>query len=118
MWFFRVRRPALAAQPIAKSTNKKHPQRNFRPCLEGLEARTVPTALHVTTVSDAVSHTGTSLRDAIAQANTDAASGTSDTIDFSGLSGSSTITLVQGSLHLTGAGAGTISISGAGQVAI
>ena len=52
----------------------------------------VPATITVTTLSDAVVHTGTSLRDAIATANTDAHNGTSDTIGFS-VSG--TITMAQ-----------------------
>ena len=89
---------------------------NFSACqlrLEHLEDRTVP-AIIVTTASDDVSHTGLSLRDAIAQA------GVSDTIVFNTAQmGTSTITLAQGQLELSGArtimldaGASPITISG------
>jgi RHS repeat-associated protein len=53
-----------------------------------------------------------SLRQAVAQANTDAAAGISDTIDFDPSLGSSTIVLTQGQLELSGAGTGTITIDG------
>ena len=53
-----------------------------------------------------------SLRQAVVQANTDAAAGTSDTITFDPSLGSHTITLTQGQLELSGAGAGTITIDG------
>jgi hypothetical protein len=84
----------------------------FRPAVEQLEDRTVPSSLVVTTGSDATTHTGFSLRDAIAQANTAAAAGTSDTITFDASLAGSTITLAQGQLGLSGAGAGTITIDG------
>lgn len=65
--------------------------------------------LTVTTASDEVNHSGVSLRDAIAQANRDAANGISDQIVFdAGLRGQ-TITLKQGELKLSGVG-GTITI--------
>ncbi len=70
-------------------------------------------SLVVTTVSDATTHTGTSLRDAINTANTDAAAGQSVTIAFSPSLDGQTITLAQGTLDLTG-GTGTITIDGAG----
>ncbi len=53
-----------------------------------------------------------SLRDAVAQADTDAAAGVSDTIQFDPGLGGQTIQLTQGSLELSGAGAGTITIDG------
>ena len=53
-----------------------------------------------------------SLRQAIAQANTDAAAGTSDTITFDPSLGGQTIMLAQGQLELSGAGTGTITIDG------
>jgi hypothetical protein len=73
--------------------------------------------LIVTTASDAVSHSGLSLRDAIAIANTDAAVGLSDTITFDQNLNGATITLTQGQLELTG-GSGTTTIDGGGQIAI
>lgn len=84
---------------------------HVRLCLECLEDRTVP-SLMVTTASDAVAHTGMSLRDAITQANTDAAAGVSDTITFDPILSGATVMLEQGQLDLTGAGAGTITIDG------
>ena len=56
--------------------------------------------LVVTTNSDAATHTGTSLRDALATANTDAAAGKSDTITFASSLAGQTITLTQGTLSL------------------
>ncbi len=53
-----------------------------------------------------------SLRQAVTQANLDAAAGTSDTIDFDPSLGGQTIQLTQGQLELSGAGAGTITIDG------
>ncbi len=52
------------------------------------------------------------MRQAVAQANLDAAAGTSDTINFDSSLGGQTIQLTQGSLELSGAGAGTITIDG------
>ena len=69
--------------------------------------------LVVTTISDAVTHTGNSLRDALGLANSDAAAGKSDTITFASNLNGQTITLSQGSLAITGVG-GTITISGNG----
>ena len=75
-------------------------------------------ALVVTTASDDVSHSGTSLRDAISQANADAALGGSDTITFdTAQMGTDTITLSQGQLELK-AGTGTTTISGASQITV
>jgi predicted outer membrane repeat protein len=71
----------------------------------------------VTTASDAISHSGVSLRDAIGTANADAAVGLSDTITFEQSLNGATITLSQGQLELT-AGSGTTTIDGAGQIAI
>ncbi len=79
--------------------------------LEALEDRLVPSSIVVTTNSDAVSHTGVSLRDAVAKANTDAVAGNSDTITFNASLTGETITLSQGSLVLSGSG-GTITIDG------
>jgi hypothetical protein len=70
--------------------------------------------LLVTTASDALTHSGMSLRDAVAQANTDAAAGIFDTITFDSSLAGATITLAQGQLELSGAAAsgGTITIDG------
>ncbi|MBS0265083.1 MAG: hypothetical protein JSS02_24340 [Planctomycetes bacterium] len=73
--------------------------------------------LIVTTTSDAVSHSGVSLRDAIATANAD---GSGDTIQFDPSLNGTTITLTQGELLITGSvtisgsagGASGITISG------
>jgi Right handed beta helix region/IPT/TIG domain len=89
----------------------------YRPQVELLEDRVVPTNLVVTTVSDAVGHTGTSLRDAVATANTDAGVGQSDTITFASSLNGQTITLTQGQLTLTGVG-GVITIDGANQITV
>lgn len=79
--------------------------------MEFLEDRTVPSIL-VDTASDLVAHSGTSLRDAIALANAEAAAGTSDTINFASNLAGATITLTQGQLELSGAGGGMIAIDG------
>ena len=76
-----------------------------------------PATITVTTTSDALTHTGTSLRDAIATANVDAAAGFSEVINFAaGLNGD-TITLTQGQLELT-AGTGTTTINGGSQITV
>jgi hypothetical protein len=82
--------------------------------LEELEHRSLPSTLTVTTASDAGGHTGTSLRDAISQANTDAKAGKSDTIVFASSLAGATITLAQGQLELSGYAASgpTITIDG------
>jgi N-acetylneuraminic acid mutarotase len=76
-----------------------------------------PGTLLVTTASDLPGHSGTSLRDAIATADTDVAAGRSDQITFAaGLAGA-TITLSQGPLELT-AGTGIILIDGGGRITV
>jgi hypothetical protein len=81
--------------------------------LEVLEDRNLlSSTLVVTTASDLAGHSGTSLRDAVAQANTDAAAGQSDTITFAPSLAGATITLAQGQLELSGAGGGMITIDG------
>jgi hypothetical protein len=71
----------------------------FRPGLEALEDRLAPAILTVTTLSDAATHTGTSLRDALA------AAAAGDTIKFqAGLSGAINVNpfnLGQGTLTLS-----------------
>ena len=85
---------------------------------EQLEYRRMLAPLMVTTASDAVTHTGISLRDAIATANADARSGTSDMITFAANVG--TIDLLQGVLELGagGAGSGVIAIDGGNQITV
>ena len=78
----------------------------------------MPSTIVVTTASDSYSHSGTSLRDAIATANTDAAAGTSDTITFSSSLNGDTINLSQGVLELSGAGTGTITVNGGNQITV
>lgn len=63
----------------------------------------------MTTASDAVSHTGVSLRDAIAQAESTAED---DTIVFDASLAGATITLAQGQLSLSNASSGAIAIDG------
>ncbi len=77
-----------------------------------------PDNVVVTTASDAVSHTGVSLRDAIGTANADAAAGETAIITFASSLNGQTITLTQGTLTLTGSGAGTITISGNNQISV
>jgi predicted outer membrane repeat protein len=74
-----------------------------------------PVLIPVTTTSDAPGHTGTSLRDAIGQADADAKKGISPIeIQFNTTAmGDTDITLQQGALELT-AGAGLTTIEGSG----
>jgi hypothetical protein len=83
---------------------------------ESLEERFCLSGLAVTTISDIVGHSGTSLRDAIVQANADSRQGTSDTIRFDASLSGQTITLSQGQLELGrgGSGSGAITIDGSG----
>ena len=67
----------------------------------------VPTTI-VTTDSDAASHTGVSLRDAITGADIAAAAGDPTTIEFDPTLSGTTITLTQGQLELSGNAAITI----------
>lgn len=84
----------------------------LRPFLQQLEDRVMLSTLLVNNLTDAPMAHETSLREAIVQANTDAAAGISDTIAFDASLGSSTIKLTQGPLELSGAGTGTITIDG------
>ncbi|HEX4131552.1 MAG TPA: right-handed parallel beta-helix repeat-containing protein [Pirellulales bacterium] len=96
-------------------------RRRFRALgFESLEERRLLTSIVVTTTSDAVSHPGVSLRDAVLTANTDAKNGTSDTISFSSALNGQTITLTQGQLEVGagGAGSGVITINGANQITL
>jgi uncharacterized repeat protein (TIGR01451 family) len=81
---------------------------------EQLEERILLSSLVVNNPGDVAVVGQTSLRQAIATANADAVAGTSDTIVFDPSLGSGTITLTQGVLELSGAGAGTITIDGSG----
>ena len=111
--FDRQTRKQPARGLVCRPARRRHPQpRGCRVLLECLEGRALPSILTVTTASDAVGHTGTSLRDAIATANADAASGTADTIKFASSLSGATITLAQGQLELSGAGGITITIDG------
>ena len=76
-----------------------------------------PRRLIVTTTSDSAVHSGTSLRDAIAQANADALNYIADTITFASSLDGDTIILKQGDLELTD-GHGTITVDGGGQITI
>src|SRR5262249_13950296 len=64
------------------------------------------------TTSDALGHTGTSLRDAVGIANADGLVGQSTNIIFDPSLAGSTITLVQGQLLLSSPGAGIVTIDG------
>jgi hypothetical protein len=76
-----------------------------------------PPTIIVTTASDAATHSGTSLRDAVAQANADAASGISDTIRFDPTLAGAVIVLAEGQLELK-TGSGMIIIDGTGKITI
>ncbi|HEX4128725.1 MAG TPA: choice-of-anchor Q domain-containing protein, partial [Pirellulales bacterium] len=76
--------------------------------------------LVVITASDAASHNGVSLRDAVKTASIDALNGISDTITFASNLAGQTIILQQGLLELgaQGAGSGVITINGAGAITL
>ena len=76
-----------------------------------------PRQLTVTTTSDDAVHSGTSLRDAITQANADSVNYIADTITFASSLDGDTIILSQGELELT-AGIGTITIDVEGHLTI
>jgi len=88
--------------------------------VESLEPRRLFSSLVVTTLDDSTSHSGVSLRDAIAGADFDAEFGTSDTITFDPSLSGGTITLAQGVLELNsgGSGTGVITIDGANQITV
>jgi hypothetical protein len=102
------------------------PRKRFVPRIDILEARTVPSTLLVTTTVDEVNPDDgvLSLREAVAQANTDASNGQSDTISFAASLGQATITLdpTLGQLELNGvppSGASTTeTIDGAGLITV
>ncbi len=80
-------------------------------------------SLVVTTNSDAFSHAGTSLRDAIATANSDTAQGIPATISFAPTLNGTTIALSQGVLEIKSGSAplsivGTLSLTGIIEVAV
>jgi hypothetical protein len=108
MPLFSWRRKQTNGQPQARPAAAPKLTRRFRPQLEALEGREVPSTLTVTNNFD--SGAG-SLRAEIAAAHS------GDTIDLSGLSGQ-TITLTSGqlvlnkSLTIQGPGAGQLTISG------
>jgi hypothetical protein len=92
--------------------------RRRRLTIEHLEDRNAPATLIVSTASDLALHPGTSLRDAINTANTDAAAGVSDTIEFDTvLMGANSITLSQGLLELK-PGTGTTTINGGSSITL
>ncbi len=75
-------RPEFSAAQQGRQPRRRSGRSLCRPRLEGLEDRLAPATLTVTTLSDATGHSGTSLRDAIAAANS------GDTIQFqTGLNG-------------------------------
>jgi hypothetical protein len=95
-------------------------QRRFRPYVEFLETRTAPAVLTVTSAADTHQAGLLTLREAVAQANTDAAGGQSDTIQFDPGLGSATITLAAGPLELSGASSSsaTETIDGGGLITV
>ena len=104
----KLKRRRTAAKPLAwRSGLVPRRPRTF----ERLEDRLMLTTLVVNNPTDSTLAAELSLRQAVAQANTDAAAGTSDTITFDPSLGSGTITLAS-DLELSGAGTGTITIDG------
>jgi hypothetical protein len=86
----------------------------FKPRVEELENRVVLSTLTVTSIADSGPDT---LRAEIAQANTDAASGISDVINFDASLNNQTIALAS-QLELSGSGSGVITINGADEIAV
>jgi hypothetical protein len=78
---------------------------------------TTPATIVVTTTSDATTHSGISLRDAVTQANADAAKGISDKIGFAPSLAGGIIALAQGQFEMT-AGSGRVTIDGGGQIVL
>jgi transglutaminase-like putative cysteine protease len=101
--------PRVRPAPTASLRRRLKPHRLE---FDLLEDRTLLSVLVVNNGTDVVASDQLSLRQAIAQANTDAAAGTSDTITFDPSLGGRTILLAQGELELSGAGTGTITIDG------
>jgi hypothetical protein len=81
--------------------------------VEQLEDRLVPAFLGVTNALDVVGTPGT-LRDAVNQANADAAQGIADTISFASSLNGARILLQQGPLELTAGASAEVSIWGSG----
>lgn len=104
-----LRRPS----PVRRNAPKRARLR-----LEPLEERIEPGILTVSSAADPDTLTAGTLRYAVSQADTDAAAGVSDTIEFASALDGQTITLSQGTLSLNGAGTGTITIKGANQISL
>ena len=93
---------------------RRRPDKKFaRLGFELLETRETPSTLMVISAADPVALTAGTLRYAVNQANTDAGNGQADTIVFNTtLMQTNTISLLQGPISLSGAGA-IITINGA-----
>ncbi len=114
-WLARLLRQLSGRRNLTKAVNRKLYQ--VRPALERLEDRLNLTPLTVTSAADPTVLTSGTLRFEVQQANSDAASGISDTIGFASNLLGATISLAQGQLELK-AGTGTTTINGQGQVRI
>lgn len=113
LWWQYLRR----LSPVrVRRTNKLHHGVGLRsslsPRCEELEDRMMLSTFVVNNATDGHVDGLLSLREALAQANTDAAAGISDTIAFDSSLGGQEIDLTSGQLELSGAGAGTIAIDG------
>ncbi len=97
---------------VLKSRLHRATQKFHRSRFELLEDRRLLTIVTVNNPTDTAVAGELSLRQAIVQANTDAAAGISDTINFDSSLDGKTLILTQGQLELSGAGAGTITIGG------
>ncbi len=111
---------SLFTKTVSSRRAARKPRRATRlPRLEPLEQRQMLAAqtIVVTSTSDAIGASGTTLRDAILQANTD---NDGDTITFAASLAGQTITLTQGELAITapmtitGPGASQLTVSGGG----
>jgi hypothetical protein len=102
----------MTGRPQTRRTTQREPPPRFRPQLETLEGRDVPSTLTVTTSAEFSPAGGLGLGDAIQLANS------GDTINFSPSLNGQTITLVNQQLEITknltiqGPGAGLLAISG------
>jgi hypothetical protein len=103
-----------APAPAARRANRRARLR-----LESLEDRTAPATLTVTSAADTHQAGLLTLREAVAQANTDAAAGKSDAITFASGLGHATVTLTAGPLELSGASTtATETIDGGGRITV
>src|ERR1700722_11115159 len=111
--FLKVR--ARFSMHLRRKFGKNRRKRDFAPQLEALEVRMMPATYTVTSAADPGTLTTGTLRWAVSKVN--AVTISSDTIQFSGLSGQ-TITMLQGRLELSASSLSSITIEGANSITI